>query len=190
MEIKTKQTGTVNGVNVDKLFETIAAVKESPVIARFKFSLDNEWKGGGLNRSTICNFYGTCEDIEREKPFVLDADEPPVLLGQDRGPNPVEYLLKALTACVTTGIVYHAAARGIVIEELESTVSGNIDLQGFLGVNDDVRRGYESIKMQFRIKADVSDEELEELCQLGRTYSPVYDSVTNGVPVSVTAVRK
>lgn len=190
MKTTNVSTRMMNGVDVDKLFETIDAIKASPVIARFRFRLENEWHGCGHNRSTVKSFHGACEDIEHNQPFVLDADEPPILLGMDKGPNPVEYLLKALASCVTTAMVYHAAAKGIKIEELEATVSGDIDMQGFLGLRDDVRNGYQNITMNYRIKADASDEELEQIVKLGPTFSPVFDSVTKGVPVQVTARRK
>ena len=116
---------------------------------------------------------------------MLDADEPPILLGRDKGPNPVEYLLTALASCVTTSIVYHAAARGIAIRSMESRLEGDIDLQGFLGIRDDVPRGYKEIRMIVDIDADASPEELEEIVKLGPTYSPVYDTITRPVPVSV-----
>ncbi len=189
MTTTATQTKTVNGVAVDELFKTIDAIKASPVIAKFKFSADNKWMDGGHSRSTIKSFYGACENVEHQQQFVLDADEPPLLLGKDRGANPVEHLLNALAACVTGAMVYHAAARGIQIEELESTVEGRIDLRGFLNIDKNVRNGYEQIKMKFRIKADITDEELQELYQLGPTFSPVFDSVTKGVPVTVTAER-
>ncbi len=189
--MKTQITARmVNGVNVDKLFETIEAIKVNPVIAKFKFRASNQWLGGGLNRSTVKQFHGAGETIDRKQAFKLDADEPVILLGQDTAANPVEYLLHALVSCMTSSIVYHAAAKGIQIEEIESKVEGTIDLHGYLGLRDDVRRGYDDIRMTFKIKADVSDEELQELCQLGATYSPVLDTVTNGVPVKVAAERK
>lgn len=176
----------VNGVKVDALFGTIDAVKKAPVIAKFKFRANNKWINCGHNRTTIKNFYGTQQDHPHETHFELDADEPPILLGEDKGPNPVEYLLTALAACVTTSIVYHAAAKGITINSMESRLEGDIDLHGFLGLREDVRRGYEQIRMTFKIDADVPDEELEELMRLGPTFSPVYDSITQGVPVTVT----
>jgi uncharacterized OsmC-like protein len=175
----------LNGVDVDRLFETIDTIKQIPRLADFKFRLHNRWINGGLNRSTIKNFYGAGKDNQREEPFVLDADEPPVLLGQDAAPNPVEYLLHALVACVTTALVYHAAAKGIRLEEVESRAEGEIDLHGFLGLDDNVPRGYKNIRIKFRIKADVPDEQLEELCRLGPTYSPVFDSITRAVNVEV-----
>jgi len=174
-----------NGVNVEELFNTIDAVKKAPVIARFKFRANNEWIDGGHNRTTVKDFYGIQKDHKHEAVFKLDADEPPLLLGTGKGPNPVEYLLTALAACVTTSLVYHAAAKGIVLKSVESRLEGDIDLRGFLGISKEVRKGYQEIRMYFKIDADVSDAELEELVQLGPSYSPVFDSVTKGVPVKV-----
>jgi len=188
MENTAKKMDTpkaVNGVNVDELFGTISAVKNAPVIATFKFRADNTWIDGGHNRTTIKNFYGTQQEHARKAPFVLDADEPPILLGNDQGPNPVEYALTALAACVTTSIVYHAAARGVTIRSMESRLEGDIDLQGFLGIRDDVPRGYKEIRMFVTIDADAAPEKLEEIVQLGPTYSPVFDTLTRAVPVKV-----
>jgi uncharacterized OsmC-like protein len=140
---------------------------------------------GGHNRTTVKNFFGTQQDHDHKEPFVLDADEPPLLLGRDLGPNPVEYALTALAACVTSAIVYHAAAKGVVIRSMESRLEGDIDLQGFLGIRDDVPRGYKEIRMYVDIDADAPDEKLEEIVQLGPTYSPVFDTITRAVPVSV-----
>lgn len=188
MEQATKNKGAnsiVNGVNVDELFGTIDAVKKSPVIATFKFRAENQWIDGGHNRTTLKNFYGIQQDHQHKKPFVLEADEPPMLLGKDLGPNPVEYALTALAACVTTSIVYHAAAKGVTIRSMESRLEGDIDLQGFLGLKDDVPRGYKEIRMRVKIDADAPLEKLEEIVQLGPTYSPVFDTITRAVPVSV-----
>ncbi|MHC4945002.1 MAG: OsmC family protein [Planctomycetota bacterium] len=175
----------VNGVNVHDLFESIDAMKKSPVLAKFRFRVNNKWLEGGYNRTTVTDFHGTCEDHPHKQPFTIDADEPPLLLGQDRGANPVEYLLAGLAGCVTSSMIYHAAAKGIHIQEVESRLEGDIDLQGFLGLDENVPKGYESIRMKFKIKADCSDEQLEELCKLGPTYSPVFDTVTRAVPVTV-----
>ena len=179
----------VNGVNVDELFGTIDAVKDAPVVATFKFRANNKWMNGGHNRTIIKNFYGTQQEHERKEPFVLDADEPPILLGNDQGPNPVEYALTALAACVTTSIVYHAAARGVTIRSMESRLEGDIDLQGFLGLREDVPRGYKEIRMFVNIDADAPPDKLEEIVQLGPTYSPVFDTMTRAVPVSVQLER-
>ena len=180
-------TTTVNGVEVGKLFETIDAIKQVPNLADFKFRLKNNWIICGHNRSTIKNFYGAGqEDSSRAEPFILDAAEPHLLLGTDKAPHPVEYLLQALAACVTSSLVYHAAAKGITLEEVESRLEGDIDLHGFLGLDDNVPRGYKNIRIKFKIKADVSDDQLEELCRLGPTYSPVFNSLTTPVNVEVS----
>ncbi len=176
---------SINGVNVDELFRTIDTVKKAPVVAKFKFRASNRWLDGGHNRTTIRNFYGTQQEHARSQAFTLDADEPPVLLGEDRAPNPVEYVLTALAACVTSSIVYHAAAKGIRIHSMESRLEGDIDLQGFLGIRDDVPRGYKEIRMYVKINADAPPEKLEEIVRLGPTYSPVYDTITRAVPVKV-----
>jgi uncharacterized OsmC-like protein len=180
---------TVNGVAVDDLYKTIDIIKATPAIAKFKFRVHNQWVDGGQNVSTADTFYGAGGEQSRKKPFVLEADEPPILLGKDTGANPVEHLLHALASCLTTSMVYHAAARGVHIEEVESSLEGDLDLHGFLELDKNVRNGYQGIQVKFKIKADVPDEQLQELGQLGPGHSPVFDSLTNGVPVSVTAER-
>jgi uncharacterized OsmC-like protein len=180
------QSKVVNGVNVDQLFGTIEAIKGTPSIARFHFRATNSWIDGGHNRSTIKEFYGAGqEDLSRAKAFVMDADEPAVLLGRDNGANPVEYVLHALAACLTTSLVYHAAARGIQVEEVESTLEGDLDLHGFLGMDDSIRNGYERIRIGFKVKADASEEQIEELVRIAQQRSPVFDIVTNPVAVRV-----
>ena len=179
----------VNGVAVDDLFTTIDAIKATPSIAKFKFRIRNQWDGGARNVSIADNFDGANQKLSHPKAFVLEADEPGVLLGKDAAANPVEYLLHALAACLTTSMVYHAAARGIQIEEVESSLEGDIDLHGFLELDKNVRKGYQGIRVNFKIKADVPDTQLQEIVQLGPGHSPVFDSLTNGVPVSVTAER-
>jgi uncharacterized OsmC-like protein len=180
----------LNGVNIDQLMRTIAAIKETPSIAQFQFRATNHWLDGGHNRSTIKEFYGAGqEDCARTVAFEMDADEPPVLLGSDSGANPVEYVLHALAACLTTSLVYHAAARGIEIESVESRLEGDLDLHGFLGLSDSVRNGYEQVRVAFKVKADVSDEVLDEVVAAASRYSPVFDIVSNPVPVSVERMR-
>ena len=181
----TKQK-TMNGVNLDQLFGTINAIRETPGLAKFKFRADNQWINGGHNRTTIKGFYGAGqEDTSRAEPFVMDNDEPAVLLGTDSGANPVEAALHALAGCLTTSLVYHAAAQGIRIDEVESQFEGDLDLHGFLGLSDEVRNGYECIRVTFKIKADAPQEKLEELLQLAQKRSPVFDIVSNPTQVSV-----
>ena len=189
MATAQKLPRVVNGVNVDDLLGTIDAIKTTPAIAKFNFRIKNEWIGASQNRSTVNTFHGAGQELSRPKAFTLEADEPTVLLGKDTAANPVEYLLHALAACVTTSMVYHAAARGIQIDEVESTFEGDIDLHGFLELDKNVRNGYQGIRVNFKIKADVPDELLQEIVQLGTGHSPVFDSLTNGVPVSVSAER-
>ena len=187
-EVATAQV-TVNGVAVDALSKTVEAIKATPSIAKFNFRIRNQWFDAARNRSIADDFYGAGQEQTRTQPIVLDADEPPVLLGTDSAANPVEYLLHALAACMTTSMVYHAAARGIHIEEVESSLEGDIDLLGFLELDKSVRNGFQGIRVNFKIKADVSDEQLQQIGQLGPGRSPVFDSLTNGVPVSVTIER-
>jgi len=189
MHAQVVQMPIVNGVNVPDLLNAIGALKESPGLAKFKFRIRNEWLDCGHNRSIVSNFQGISQEHRHASAFVLQADEPPILLGQDKGANPVEHLLHALAACVTTSMVYHAAARGIYIEEVESMIEGSLDLRGFLGIDRNVRNGYEGIRMKFRVRADVPDSELQELVQMGPTFSPVFDSLAHGVPITVFADR-
>ena len=173
----------VNGVDVGQLETTIDAIQQTPEIAKFNFRATNKWVSGGHNRSTVKEFYGACqEDTNRSKPFELTADEPPVLLGTDNGANPAEFLLHALASCLTTSLVYHASARGIQIESVESKLDGDIDLHGFLGLSKDIRKGYQNINVKFKIKSDADPKVLRELCQ----YSPIFDVVSNPVPVNVS----
>ncbi|SEJ86863.1 Uncharacterized OsmC-related protein [Pseudomonas linyingensis] len=177
-----QQARPVNGVDVGALFDTIAAVKQDPGLAEFQFRASNRWIDGGYNRSNILAFHGCREeDSTRTQPFVLDADEPPVLLGQDRGANPVEYVLHALAACLTTTMVYHAAARGIEIRGVESKLQGDLDLRGFLGLDPNVRKGYRSVRVEMLVDSDASPAVLRELAQ----FSPVYDIVSHSLPVEV-----
>ncbi|MGZ5491124.1 MAG: OsmC family protein [Nitrososphaeraceae archaeon] len=176
----------VNGVNVSKLFETVGVIKEKPEIAKFNFKAKGKWINGGHNRTTINEFYGACQTFKRSQPFVFEKDEPPVLLGEDHGANPVEYVFAALDGCLTTSLIYHAAAQGIKIDEVETSFSGDLNLHGFLGLDKNIRNGYEKIKVTFKIKADASKEKLQELVQLAQKRSPVFDIVSNPTPVEVS----
>lgn len=184
---QTTMSGVINGVDVDRMGTTIQAIRHNPSLATFQFRADNRWIDGGHNRSTVRSFYGAGqEDTIRTKPFILDADEPPVLLGTDHGANPAEYVLHALAACLTTSLVYHAAARGIRVESVESKLEGDLDLQGFLGLSDQVRKGYKAIRVNITMKSDASPEQLAELAK----FSPVYDTLSNPVPVSIQIERR
>ncbi len=172
-----------NGVNVDALFETIGAVKSEPEIAEFEFRASNRWLGGDHNRSRIAGFRGACEEhVHANGPFEMDNAEPPVLLGEGASANPVEYVLHALAGCLTTTMVYHAAARGIEIEDVSSELSGDLNLMGFLGLDETVRKGFQEIHVTMKVRGEADTEVLKSLAQ----YSPVYDIVSNSLPVGIT----
>lgn len=176
-----------NGVDIKELANTIKTIRNQPDLAKSQFRVRNQWLDGAHNRTTVKDFYAAGrEDTSRTEPFVFNADEPPVLLGENRGANPVEYALTALASCLTTSLVYHAAARGIELEEVEAKLEGDIDLRGFLGIADDVRKGYENIRVTFKVKGDGDAEKLEELAK----YSPIFDTISNPVNVSVRVEKK
>ncbi|MFC1634794.1 OsmC family protein [Planctomycetota bacterium] len=177
-----KTIDLVNGIDMDVLLTTVNHIKDDPDLAKCRFHVRNQWLGGNHNRTTIASFYGAKQENEHEHPFELDADEPPILAGHDQAPNPVEHLLNALAGCVTTGLVAHAAVRGIHIQELESEIEGDIDLRGFLGLSPDVPKGYTDIRMKFKVKADTDDmEKLKNLAE----YSPVYNTLIHGTNVDI-----
>jgi uncharacterized OsmC-like protein len=182
-------TTIVNGVDLDRLAGTIDAVNADPALARFQFRARNHWIDGGYSRTTIKDFYGAGqEDATRTEPFTVDTDEPQVLLGENRAPNTAEYVLHALAACLSGTIVYHAAARGIALDGLETTIHGDVDLRGFLGLDSNVRPGYEQIRVTMKASGDFDDDQLAELVSLIR-YSPVRDIVSNPVPVAIDLAR-
>jgi uncharacterized OsmC-like protein len=175
-----------NGVDTEQLFGTLDAIKADPSLARFEFRARNRWIDGAHNRSTIRDFYAAnAEDTSRAEEFVLDAGEPAILIGKDTGPNPAEYLLHALAACLTTSLVYVAAARGVHLTAVESTLEGDMDVQGALGLSDDYRNGFERIRVSFRVEGDAPEEKLREIVARAQQRSAVFDMVTNGVPVTV-----
>jgi uncharacterized OsmC-like protein len=176
---------TVNGIKVDDLFATIEAIKKNPEIAKFKFRATNKWDDGTHNRATVKDFYGALKEDNSRNPMVFEIDEPPVLCGKNLGANPVEYLLTALSGCLTTSLVAHAAAMGIEIRGVESRYEGDLDLRGFLGISEDVKVGYQNIRVYFKIDADVSEEQKEELVKMAQKYSPVFNTITKSAPVSV-----
>ena len=184
--MSTTLQGTLNGVDVNQLTDTISAIQENPDLARFQFRAHNEWVEGGYSRTTVQSFYGAGkEDDTRSEAFTLEGDEPPVLLGTNRAPNAVEAVLHALASCLAVGFVYNAAAQGVRVESLDFDLEGDLDLHGFLGLSDEVRPGYEGIRVSYRVKADAPREKIEELCAYVQRTSPVLDIVRNPVPVTV-----
>ncbi len=174
-----------NGVDTAALFATLDAVKQAPEAAKFQFRAHNQWLGGTHNRSTIADFFGVGEERSHERSFVFDADHPAVLVGQDQGPTPVEFVLHALAACLTAGLANIAAARRVRLTEVRSTVTGDIDLNGILGLDPDVRNGYDQISVRFTVKGDAPAEKLREIVEQSQARSAVYDVITNQVPVTI-----
>jgi uncharacterized OsmC-like protein len=182
-------TTMINGVDRDALTQTVDAVRADPTLAAFEFRLANRWIDGGENRSVVDGFHGTNMEHRHARAFELVNDEPPVLLSGDRGPNPVEHVLHALAGCLTTSLVYHAAARGLKVDAVRTRFEGDLDLRGFLGIAPEVRNGYKEIRVVFEIEGDFSEAQKAELVRMAEARSPVFDIVRNGVPVRCALVE-
>ena len=172
----------VNGVNVEQVTQVIQSIQADAGFGQFQFRARNQWHGGALNRSEFQNYSGANTELSHAQPFHFDNDEPPLLDGGDQAPNPVEYLLHALAGCLTTSLVYHAAVRGIEIASCESQLEGDIDLRGLFGLADDVRKGYQAVRVVMQVKSAASTATLQELA----SFSPVYEMVSTSVPVELT----
>lgn len=179
--------GMVNGIHMETLMGTVKAIKETPYLGQCKFRARNIWLGGSRNCTSVSGFYGAGQEFEHKQTFKLHADEPPILAGSDEAANPVEHLLNALAGCVTTSMVAHAAVRGINIEALECELEGDIDLRGFLGLADDVPKGFTDIRINFKVTSDVED--LEILKSL-TNYSPVFNTLVQGTNVDIQLQKK
>lgn len=176
----------MNGVDTPTLFATLDAVKGQPELAKFQFRATNRWQQGTHSRTRIESFSGAGGEHAHAREMTYDADHPQVLVGRDQAPTPVEFLLHALAACITAGIGNIAAARGVTLYEVESTVEGDIDLRGIFGHSSEVRNGYQQLRLSFKIKGDAPAEKLAELVEQSRARSAVYDVLTNGVPVVIS----
>jgi uncharacterized OsmC-like protein len=184
VQAQQTRSSTLNGLDTDGIAGTINAIRNDPGLARFQFRASNQWLDGGENRTRIQGFFGVGrEDTSRGQPWHFTNGEPPVLLGNNEGANPVEFLLHALAGCVTTTTVLHAAARGIRIRALSTELEGDIDLQGFLALSDEVPVGYQQIRIVMRIEADCSDAEIDELLAFAKAHSPVCNTICRPVPV-------
>lgn len=182
-------TKQINGLDLRAMSQTAAALQGNPDLAQFRFRAQNCWVGGGENRSTIQGFFGAgAEDSSRDVPYTFTNGEPPVLLGNNEGANPVEFLLHALAGCVTTTTVLHAAARGITIRSLSTELEGDIDLQGLLGLDANVPAGYREIRIKMHIDADCTEAELDDLLCFAHAHSPVCNTVCRPVPVKIERV--
>jgi uncharacterized OsmC-like protein len=176
-----------NGVDSEQMYGTLDAIKADPSLGVFQFRATNQWIDGAHNRSTIKAFYGAGqEDSTRTQSFTIDAGEPAILLGSDTGPNPAEALLHALAACLTTSLVYVATARKVRLTAVESTLEGDMDVRGALGLSDEVRNGFSNIRVSFKVQGEAPPEKLREIVERAQARSVVFDMVTNRVPVEVT----
>ena len=175
----------VNGVNLTNLFATLDVVKAQPAAAEFQFRAANEWLSGTHSQTTMGGFFGAGQEHEHKATYTYEADHPAVLVGQDNGPTPVEFLLHAIATCLTAGIGNIAAARGVKLTRVASTVTGDINLLGLLGIDESVRNGYQGITVNFEIEGDAPAEKLREIVQRSIARSAVYDVFTNGIPVTV-----
>jgi len=182
---KKVERGPRNGVDTPTLFATLDAVKGQPELAQFQFRATNRWIRGTNSRSSLGPFKGAGGEHAHKGEYQYDADHPAVLVGEDRAPTPVEFLLHAIAACITSGIANIAAARGVTLSEVSSTVEGDINLLGILGLSDEVRNGYERIRVSFEIKGDAPPEKLRQIVEQSRARSAVYDVLSHGVPVEV-----
>lgn len=176
----------MNGVDTPTLFATLDAVKAQPPLAKFRWRATNHWQQGTHSRTTMQSFHGAGGEQQHQREFTFDADHPAVLVGRDNGPTPVEFLLVALTSCITAGIGNIAAARAVTLYEVESTIEGDMDLRGIFGQSDEVRNGYESLRVNFRIRGDAPAEKLREIVEQSRARSAVFDVLTNGTSVALT----
>ena len=186
-EAKPRERVPLNGVDTPKLFATLNVVKAQPELANFQFRATNRWLKGTHSRSRIEMFSGAGGEHRHTGEIEFNADHPAVLVGNDAAPTPVEFLLHAIAACITSGIGNIAAARGVKLTEVESSVEGDIDLRGILGLSNEARNGYKAMRVHFRLKGDAAPEKLQEIVEQSRSRSAVYDVLTNGTPVAVTA---
>jgi uncharacterized OsmC-like protein len=178
--------GPMNGVDVPTLFATIGAVDAQRELAQFRFRATNTWQKGTYSRSTVKSFYGAGGEQEHVREFVIDADHPQVLVGEDNGPTPVELVLVALASCLTAGIGNIASARGVELHSVESNLEGQANLEGLLGLSDEVRNGFSKITADFTIKGDAPEEKLKAIVEQSKDRSAVFDIITNQVPVEIT----
>ncbi|MCE5319127.1 MAG: OsmC family protein [Parachlamydia sp.] len=178
-------TKTINGIDTGAFEETCTMIKSKSEMGKARFRVNNKWNSGGNNNSAVQGYYAAGQELKHASSLHYTADEPPLLLGTDKGANPVEYLLTALSSCMTSAMVYHAAARGYKIESMDSHFEGELDMRGFLGLSKDVPMGYQKIVAEFKVKSDAPEKELVDMYH----YSPVYSMVSPAVPIEVKITK-
>lgn len=175
----------LNGVNTPALLATIGVVADQPMLAKFQFRAHGQWKSGTHMQGTMLGFAGAGGEHAHKAATVAHSDHPAVLCGEDEGPTPVEWILHGLAGCLTAGIANIAAVRGVTLHSVESSVEGDIDLRGILGISDEVRNGFSGVRLTFKVKGDAPPETLAAIVAQAKARSAVFDIMTNGVPVSV-----
>jgi uncharacterized OsmC-like protein len=179
-----------NGVNVEALLAARAALTEAPEAAKFKWRASCKWQNGTHSTSTVQGFHGLGEEQQHKTEFSFDADHPEVFASEDRGATPVELVLVGLASCLTAGVAAVAQNRGIQLRSVEANLEGAMDIQGILGMDSDVRNGYDGIKVTFNIDADASPQDIEAVVAQSQKRSAVYDCVTNPTNVTVEVNKK
>lgn len=175
-----------NGVNVAALLEARTALDAAPEAAQFKWRATCEWLNGTHSRSIVEGFFGLGEEQSRGKSFAVDADHPVQFASEDNAPTPVEIVLSGLASCLTAGVAAVAQHRGIQLRSVKATIEGDMDIQGILGIDSDVRNGFGAIRVHFDIDADASEADIKALVAQSQKRSAVFDIVTNPTNVFVT----
>jgi uncharacterized OsmC-like protein len=188
MTMRSPSKTANNGVNVAALLGAREALSKAPAAAAFKWRVACEWINGTHSRSAIGTFFGLGADQSRKTTFSVEADHPEVFAAEDQAPTPVEIVLSGLASCLTAGVAAVAQNRGIQLHSVKSTVEADMDLQGILGIDEDVRNGFSAISVHFDIKSDATPEEIEAVVAQSQKRSAVYDIITN--PTNVTVVVK
>ena len=178
-----------NGVNVQALLDAREALKEAPDATKFTWRASCKWVNGTYSEAKVSNFFGLGEEQSHKTETTFEADHPEIFASEDRGITPIEYLLVGLASCLTAGIASVAQNRGIQLRSVESKLEGEMDIQGILGMDSDVRNGYDDIKVVFNIDADASQEDIEAIVAQSQKRSAVYDALTNPVNVTVEVVK-
>lgn len=181
----TRKSQAVNGVDVDQLMEAVRNMRKDPQLGQFQFRARNKWQTATRNETEMRDYYGAGEEHQHDHLMTFRHDEPKELVGTDNDPNPVEWVLHALAGCVTTTMACHAASRGIEIQSIESELEGDIDVRGFLGIAEDVPKGYQRVRVKMRVRSDATPEQLEELARM----SPVYNTLSNPLDVQLTVEK-
>lgn len=184
--IHEEKVRTVNGVDVQKLEATIEAINKNPDLAEFTFHATNEWVDGAHNKTVIERTVGGSEEMVRNEPFVVHSDQPGVLMGNDEAPNAVTLLLHALASSLSVAIVYHAARREIAIDKLSISIEGDVDLHGFLGLSQEVRPGFQDVRVEVDLRSDAPRAQVEDLVRYAQKVSPVVDTLRNRIPLEIT----